>query len=1488
MVGKDLSGDERSACGVGFIVSRKQELSHRILQLGLEALECVEHRGACGADLVTGDGAGIMTEIPCELLGIEPGEFAVASLLLPQESRLRAKAIGIFEHVLEYAGLSVSHYREVPVDTSVLGEQARVSMPVMRQAFIRPPEYATTRESFMRLLYFTKKTLRTKQRSAGIVGEFFFSSCSPMTVVYKGLVRSSDLARLYPDLQSPLFKTRYVMFHRRFSTNTSTGWDKAQPFSMIAHNGEINTISGNRAWSYSREQDLGLPADELLTHVGISDSGSLNEMVEALRYRSDIAFPEDILSVMIPPAEKQSPFYRFWSRALEPWDGPAFVTFCDGETVGGRLDRNGFRPARWSMCEDFFYMASEDGVFSVAPSRIEQKGTLAAGSGVSVIISTGEVCFEDPSHCPAYKGAIFDPRILTLEPVEDDSDVGIDLSKKLLFGYEHEDITNVLAPMILTGKEPIGSMGNTAALAVLSTDPRPLFDYFYQNFAQVTNPPVDYIRETIVTNLDQYIGRKPNVFSTKQLLPPFTCLGISSPILSLAGLQGVKQYLNCKPSRSTVSAVELDMLWDASKGPDGLIDALNDLGRQAEISVKSGRTVLILSDRKADSSMLPIPSLLVVSSLGNRLNASGDRLRASFVVDTADVRATHHVALLLGFGATAVCPYLALALARDEPPREALELAPDTREHNLLNAMEMGLLKIMSKMGISVFRSYQGSQLFTILGLGKEIVEKCFPSKTSIIGGVGFQQVAENVMDNAARYSSQGQSSKLPNSLIYKESPKLDRGIKHSMTNRQSRLLQQIARLADENLEEHVLDERSRSLYDEYLQVCKSQQPTNIRHFFEVLGLDDSQVVGSEPQSVESICRQFGGGAMSFGAISAEAQADIFVAMKRLSARSNSGEGGENPHYWSRGIAASTKQIASGRFGVTAQYLITGEEIQIKIAQGAKPGEGGQLMSAKVNADIARARHAIEGIDLISPPPMHDIYSIEDLRELIYELKQLHPEGRISVKLVSGSGIGTIAVGVAKAGADVIHISGGDGGTGAASLSSMRHAGLPWEFGLLEVHRELVSNKLRDSVTLRVDGGLSCGFDIVVAAILGAQEFDFGKLMLIAEGCVMARICEKNTCPTGIATHDPKFKAKYKGKPEHVMQVVRMVAHDTREFLLQLGAHSLSQLVGRTDLLALRSCFAEVVGERGLDLSYFLHGPRMSSNLTESGVQAGKPSQLGDLNERIVSDVRSARGRREFSYQIGNRDRAVLTGFAGVVARARHFRHLRSLNEFPGGAGEDERLVDADWTFRFTGCAGQGFGAFLDGEVNVELEGAANDSVCKSMARGVVAIYPPTEAGYDAPQSAIIGNCALYGATGGRLYVHGRTGDRFAVRNSGAVAVVEGVGLHACEYMTNGAVIILGDTGVNVGAGMTGGVLYIYDARSENVNHQYISQSFLDDDDREFLFSCLRDYQAKTKSITADAILEQWGSVHKRFSKFVARNGEISIRSFVESVEVSR
>lgn len=1425
---------ERSACGVGFVADLRGNATHETLQRGLHALTALEHRGACATDGISSDGAGVLTDIPFKLLGLERDTLAVATVFLTPDPSIRHRAVNIFEEIFTHHGLKILDYRSVPTRPEILGDEARASLPEILHVTIERPTHCRTRTSFETLLYLAKQSLRARHKAAGIHRGFFFTSLSATTIVYKALTRSADLPAFYPDLTNPEYKTRCAAFHRRFSTNTRTSWDKAQPFRMLSHNGEFNTINANRSWARSRELDLGLPDEGLLTHSGSSDSGNLNEMVEALKHRSTIPFTEDALALLLPPATaKESDYYRFWSRAVEPWDGPALVIYAASDRVGARLDRNGFRPCRWAKSADHFLLASEAGVFGPEDTPYLEKGTLSAGSGLLVNLTTGVVHFRDTSESRENASATFDPRLLRVEPdaVDGTAAAALNPAHAPLFGLTTEELDHILTPMIRDAKEPVGSMGDTAPPAILSTQERSLFDHFYQGFAQVTNPPLDYLRERLVTDLTIFLGKRPNVFSPKELIPPPPAIEEDSPILSLGSLAALTRQTHDADLHPLLRSVTIDSTFPASAGGSALRERLDQLAEDALNAVRRGTSLLILSDRAATPDRPPVPSILALRAIVVELNRRGRRLDASIIVDTGDARTTHQVSALIGFGATAVCPWHALKLARQHTPKSLSDFTPDEREARLLQAYNEGILKVMSKMGISVVRSYQSSKLFTALGLGPKLIQEFFPGLTSPIGGYELDDIAAQRIAQCSQPPALTANGALPSTHLLREHPRAKTGESHEMTSARSRA---IARNPDSPDHPPELPLRLRDL----LQL-RPAGPT--------LSIEDVE-------GRAAIARTFSAAAMSYGAISAESQRDLILAMRAVGGRSNSGEGGENPYYELEGITTSIKQIASGRFGVTPEYLANADEFEIKIAQGAKPGEGGQLLAPKVNERIAAARCSSTHIDLISPPPLHDIYSIEDLKELIHELKEHRPEIPVGVKLVAGTGIGTIALGVVKAGADILHISGGSGGTGAATYSSMRHAGLPWELGLNEVHRTLTDNGLRSTVTLRTDGGLATGEDILKASALGADHFAFGKLFLIAEGCVMARICHTNKCPVGIATQDPKFAAKYKGSPAQVILLIERLAEEVRSGLAALGLPDLASLRGHAELLIPDPKHREFTTRRHIDTSLLCAPTTRSQQSTTI-----TPVHRNSLNTRLLNESLPALNNAEPVHlrgRIQSTDRAIPARLSGALAqRTRRARAAALARGIPPKSTQ-LHLPENTIQIALTGSAGQGFGAFLTPGIALSLLGEANDSVGKSMAGGTI-VLRPSDTLPDPAAQAILGNGALYGATGGSLYALGTAGDRFAVRNSGAIAVIEGAGLHACEYMTAGTILILGDVGPNAGAGMTGGVLILPKSAAHQVHGDFLTPHELTQGTATSLATILEDHLRATSSPRAARFLRE-------------------------------
>ena len=1376
--------NEKSSCGVGLLASLDQKPSHENLKKALKALKNLEHRGGSNFTHKSGDGAGIMVDIPWSFFGYEKEQVAIATLFLPKKEKRRGEVLRTFENIFLNFGLEVLEYREVPIDNEEIAEDAAASAPVIKQAFIKRPHNCRTLSSFDRLLYSAKQMTRSSLFRDNNPHDFFFASLSCRTIVYKALTNSLQLPLFYKDLQNPNFKIKFALFHRRFSTNTVSTWDKVQPFRLIAHNGEINTINGNRSWAITREKSLGLRKEELIAHTQTSDSGSFNGMVEALKYRSSNHKLAEIISFLVPPARQKSNYYKFWSRAMEPWDGPALIGFCDGKMIGAHLDRNGFRPCRWGYTKDLFVLSSEAGSFEISGNEFIKKGSLSAGETIVINTTNGKMLFDDIDILEDYSDDLFNPRLKVLKYSEPKQPIPENINQKhLLFGYSKEDLTKFIGPMSKEGKEAIGSMGDTASLAALSQKKRSLFDFFYQDFAQVTNPPLDYIRESLVTDMSCYLCRKPNIFEPRELLPPPAGIEVDGPILSL----GMMEEILSQEKQFKIKVI--NTTFNREDHLIGMKSALSRVSKECVEAIRYGTQIVVLSDREASPTHPPLDSLLVLRKIQLELNRRGIRMRSSLICDSGDVRNAHQLSVLVGNGATAVCPWLAMETIRQSSGLD--------EERNFLKALRSGLLRIMAKVGISVLRSYQGSGLFTPIGIGPKLTEEFFPNFESIIGGIEENHIIDRILSNA---QSAEENSELENFFLFKEFPKETKGEVHSITNQTAK-----------NVHSYLDGKEEKYNYKEV--------PVNIRDLLHVDYSKKLQKDDSHP-SKKDILTRFGSGAMSFGAISAEAQKDIIIAMDSIGGRSNSGEGGENPYYWTEGISSTIKQIASGRFGVTAEYLRNGKEIQLKMAQGAKPGEGGQLMKKKVSEDIAKARFTDKGIDLISPPPMHDIYSIEDLKQLIFELKQLHPKAKVSVKLVSGKNIGNISVGVVKAGADIIQISGGEGGTGAASLLSMKHCGLPWEIGLNEVHKTLVKNKIRNRVELRVDGGIRSGKDIIVAACLGAEGYDFGKMILIAQGCIMARVCEKNTCPAGIATHDEKFKKRYNGSADKIVKLLDYIACEAVKELELLGLNSLGELIGETKYLKQNPLYKDTLRERNINLNFILNNsPKNLSTDTKDTEKTSKqkPTTLNlEITKKYFENL-------PLEFQLKSTDRAVGVHLMGELAEKSI--QLRKENKTKASPTQNS-------LFNFKGCAGQGFGAFLQEGIEFRLDGEANDFVGKSMSGGVIRISSSYHTSIEDP---IIGNTCFYGATGGKAFIQGSAGDRFAIRNSGLTATVGSVGYHACEYMTGGKIIILGKSGLNLGAGMTGGVIYSQLDLSTKINKDFIEQQLLNAEDKMFL-----------------------------------------------------
>ncbi|EDP74434.1 glutamate synthase large subunit [Hydrogenivirga sp. 128-5-R1-1] len=1433
---------ERDSCGVGFIVNIKGEKSHNIVSDALTALANLDHRGAVSADGKTGDGAGILTQIPYEFfkkhLDNIPSEedFAVGVFFINpgKENEIREKIEETINKYFKFLG-----WREVPINHDELGEIAASTKPSIFQGFISKEGIDV--ENFEKELFILRKRLEKLYKPE----DLYIPSLSSRTIVYKGMITAPRLRYFYPDLQDESFKSAIALFHQRYSTNTFPNWRLAQPFRMLAHNGEINTISANRNWLNGKADDVrevwGELADVILPIVDYeeSDSASLDKALEFLVHSGKD--PLTAINALVPRAfenddrltPEEKAFYEYFACIFEAWDGPAALAFTDGQVVIGKLDRNGLRPARYVITEDTVILASEVGVVDIPEEKIVYKGRLGPGDKIAVDTKEGKVytskeVIDKLIENKEYKKWV-EENLKTFTPATDYPELEPkDVSKEaMMFGYDKDHINLYIKEMIEKANEPIYSMGNDAPISVLSKRPKLLSTYFKQRFAQVTNPPIDPIREKSVMSLKTYVGKKENFL--KETPKHADQLVFESPIIFDNELEELKEIF--KDKVETIPAIFEP--YDSALEPK-----LDEICRRVEEAVDKGKEIIILTDRDVSIEGAPIPMGLAVAAVNSYMSRQGKRSKFSIVADTADARDTHSIAFLIGYGATLVNPYLTVQIIRNLVEEDKkLNMSFEEAISRYKKGTNEGLLKIMSKMGIATIKSYRGSALFEALGLSKEVIDKYFPGTPSQLGGIGVKQIAQEVI---LKY----------NDIFFKENVKIGyegeyrhrrNGEFHSWNPKALTALHRAVR--GESWEEYKIFSENAYL----------EKPVNVRDLFEIVS-DRPPIPVEEVEPVENIMKRFVGAGMSIGALSREAHETIAEALNTIGAKSNSGEGGEDPARYGTIKNSKIKQVASGRFGVTPEYLNSAEEIEIKIAQGAKPGEGGQLPGKKVDVYIGFLRRAKPGTTLISPPPHHDIYSIEDLAQLIYDLKMINPRAKVIVKLVSETGIGTIASGVAKAFADIIHISGHDGGTGASPLVSIKHAGTVWELGLSEVQRVLIENDLRGRVKLRVDGGIKTGRDVIFGALLGAEEFGFGTALMIAEGCVMARQCHLNTCPVGITTQDPVLIEKYKGKPEHVIRYLEYLAHETRQFLADMGYKHLDDIVGRTDLIKPKIP-SDHYKAKFVDLSYILTTPPKDKPIKSVVDRNDPPSKPFD--DEILKDALPAIEKDEvFSgfYVVRNVYRSIGTKVAHEIAKRYGDKGLKT--------GKIE--------LNLHGTAGQSFGAFCVKGLELILTGQANDYVGKGMNGGLIVIKPPKEFKGKSDENVILGNTVLYGATGGMLFASGVAGERFAVRNSGAIAVVEGVGEHGCEYMTNGKVVVLGKTGKNFGAAMTGGVAYVYDPEGNmenNINKSYVHITSLDEEDKKDLKDLLIKHKAYTDSQVAKNILD---------------NFEIEIENFVK------
>lgn len=1460
--------NEHDACGVGMLVDIHGRKSHSIVDSALTVLENMRHRGAEGADNKTGDGAGILVQIPHEFIllqGIpvpEKGHYGTGLVFLPKDQAAQKAFLQIIQEEVEAKGLTILCLRDVPVCSEILGKDALATEPAIKQLFIVGEE---DQQELELKLYGVRKRIEKRIASSSLVEkkDFYVVSLSTRSLIYKGMLESMQLRKYFPDLTNEYFTSALALVHSRFSTNTFPTWSLAQPFRLLAHNGEINTIRGNRAWMAARESVLSssrLPNMEALDPIiqpDMSDSASLDNVLEFL-LASGLSLPHAMAMLVPESFNEKNPisddlkaFYEYHSILMEPWDGPAALLFSDGRYAGGMLDRNGLRPARYLVTKKgWVLVASEVGVLDIQPEEIQEKGRLQPGKILLIDTETGKICRDQElkqqlADAHPYRKWIQD-NCIELDELKSGRKVTSrvdDFDCKLrVFGYSREDIDRIMVPMCTGGAEPVGSMGNDTPLAVLSTRPHLLYDYFRQQFAQVTNPPIDPIREALVMSLVEYIGAVGN-----HILAPneshCKMVRLQCPILTNTQLD-----ILCNIRYKGFKTVKLPMLFDASQGEAGLREALDRLCQEAARAVSEGANYLVLTDRNVDASLAVIPSVLAVSAVHHYLISVKKRVQTALVVETGEMREVMHAALLLGFGASAVNPYMAFAILEDLVAKQAVQLNYETAEKNYVKSLCKGLLKVLSKMGISTIRSYRGAKLFEAIGLSEDLVEMYFGSISSKVGGIGLAEIARDAVQMHKTGYKEDLSEVLEHKGIY--SYRKD-GEKHAWNPETISTLQLATRLG------------SYKKFKEYTKlVDEKKDPLFLRDFLEFKR--QSPVPLEEVEPASEIMKRFVTGAMSFGSISKEAHETMAMAMNKIHGRSNTGEGGEDAGRFTEKIdglslRSAIKQVASGRFGVTTNYLVNADEIQIKVAQGAKPGEGGQLPGYKVNDIIAKTRHSIPGISLISPPPHHDIYSIEDLAQLIFDLRNVNPKAEISVKLVSESGVGTIAAGVAKAKADRIVISGAEGGTGASPMSSIRYAGLPPEIGLAETQQTLVLNNLRGQVRLQTDGQLKTGRDILLMALLGAEEFGFATSALIVLGCVMMRKCHMNTCPVGVATQDETLRKRFHGRYEYLVNFFTFLAEEVREYLAEMGFRKLDEVIGRTDLLV-RKPSDGVHKHDLLDFSRILYFPTAFQDRALYHV-ADSLHEMGAVKDlQLIEDARPAlEGKQDLllSYPIVNTDRSVGAMLSGVIAQQY------------GEIGLPEQALK----IRFKGSAGQSFGAFLVHGVEFRLEGDTNDYLGKGLSGGRIVVVPPVRADFKPEENIIAGNTLLYGATSGEVYLNGRAGERFCVRNSGAVAVVEGVGDHCCEYMTGGRVVVLGPTGRNFAAGMSGGVAYVWNPSGNfdfYCNMEMVELSLVEDTrSRKELHELIRKHYHYTGSPLAGQMLDHWDRYVEEFIEVV-------------------
>ncbi len=1487
---------EHDSCGVGFIVHLKGQKSHKIIEDGITALEHLAHRGACGCEANTGDGAGVLIQIPHDFLshvcaheGIRlpgAGHYGAGLFFASRDPRARDNAMALFRIIVEEEGQHLLGWRTVPTNNASVGYTAKINEPDLFHVFVGRGSEVRDDDAFERRLYVIRRRFENAIRRFGIADAemFYFPSLSSRTLVYKGMLMPTQLREYFPDLSDPRLRSALCMFHSRFSTNTFPSWKLAHPYRMISHNGEINTLRGNINWMRAREALFESPHFKdiqrilpIIDEKG-SDTACFDNALELLVMAGRPVHQAVMMMIPEPwdghesmPQEKKD-FYEYQSCLMEPWDGPASIAFTDGHTIGAVLDRNGLRPSRYYVTkDDYVIMASEVGVLPIEPENVLHKGRLQPGRMFLIKLDEGRIvddaelkhtmATEKPYGEWLKRHLIHFSDLPPAEPAAPLSEEDL-TEQQIAFGYTVEDLKYILGPMAANGEEAVGSMGTDTPLAVLSDMPQPLYNYFKQLFAQVTNPPLDAIREEIVTSVKTTIGPEGNLLDPQ----PESChmISIKMPFLDNAEMAKIKAVQEPK-----LKAEVLPMIFQASHGPEGLERAMDELFRRADEAIGRGIKVLVLSDRGVNREWAPIPALLAVAGLHNHLVRERKRTQVGLVLETGDAREAHHFSLLIGYGAGAINPYLAIETLTKLHAEGALqkEISLEEAVAHYLKAIKKGVVKIMSKMGISTIQSYRGAQIFEAIGLGQDLIDRYFTYTASRISGIGIEDIAIDTLTHHRRAFPErdgglhelrwgGQYQWRREGEFHLFNPETVFRLQHATRTAQFDIFKQYTQMVDD----------------------QSERLCTLRGLFE-LRPDREPVPLEEVEPWEEIVKRFATGAMSFGSISAEAHETLAIAMNRIGGKSNTGEGGEDrrryiPDDNGDRRRSAIKQVASGRFGVTSEYLVNSDELQIKMAQGAKPGEGGQLPGHKVYPWIAAVRYSTPYVQLISPPPHHDIYSIEDLAQLIHDLKNSNPRARISVKLVAEVGVGTVAAGVAKAKSDVVLISGHDGGTGASPLTSIKHAGIPWELGLAETQQTLVLNNLRDRIIVQTDGQMKTGRDVVIGALLGAEEMGFATAPLVVMGCIMMRVCHLDTCPVGIATQNPELREKFDGQAEHVVNFFRFIAEEVREYMALMGFRKFEDMIGRSDLLDMRRAIDHWKAQ-GLDLSAIFYRPEVPGDWATHCVTPQDHGLDKALDNQILELARPALERGEkvdLQLPIKNINRTVGTMLGSELSRKYGL----------------DGLPDDTITIRFKGSAGQSFGAFVPRGVTMWLEGDANDYFGKGLSGGKIVVFPPKGSTFVPEENILIGNVALYGATSGSMFVRGVAGERFCVRNSGALAVVEGTGDHGCEYMTGGRVVVLGRTGRNFAAGMSGGIAYVYDPDGDfhiRCNKDMVDLETLDEEDIEFVHGLIARHQEYTGSTVAKDMLKYWPSIAGKFVKVFPKDFKRALKEHLEEAK---